>query len=150
MGSDPITELESELVDMWRRGRIQTRERARAINPKLDPACYPLLTILARGDAVPMSELVTDLAVEKSTLTRQIDAVVRLGLVERRPDPHDARARLVALTEPGRTQLTALRESTIAGWRERLSRWDPADVRQLTELLRRLAASTNRDDATDR
>ncbi|WFR74707.1 MarR family winged helix-turn-helix transcriptional regulator [Prescottella defluvii] len=143
MNSDPITELEAELVDMWRRGRIQSRERARAINPKLDPACYPLLAILACGDAVPMSALVAELGVEKSTLTRQIDAVVRLGLVERRPDPQDARARLVVLTEPGRTQLTELRESAIAQWRERLSRWDPADVRQLTTLLRRLAESAN-------
>lgn len=143
MNSDPITELEAELVDMWRRGRIQSRERARAIHPKLDPACYPLLAILAGKEAVPMSALVAELGVEKSTLTRQIDAVARLGLVERRPDPLDARARLVALTEPGRAQLTDLRESTIAQWRERLSRWDPADVRQLTTLLRRLADSTN-------
>lgn len=143
MNSDPITELEAELVDMWRRGRIQSRERARAINPKLDPACYPLLAILACEEAVPMSALVAELGVEKSTLTRQIDAVVRLGLVERRPDPKDARARLVALTESGRTQLTELRESAIAQWRERLSRWDPADVRQLTTLLRRLAESAN-------
>jgi DNA-binding MarR family transcriptional regulator len=141
MNSDPITELEAELVDMWRRGRIQSRERARAIDPKLDPACYPLLAILAREEAVPMSALVAELGVEKSTLTRQIDAVVRLGLVERRPDPQDARARQVALTEPGRVQLTELRESAIAQWRERLSRWDPADVRQLTILLRRLAES---------
>ncbi|NKU51099.1 MarR family transcriptional regulator, partial [Rhodococcus hoagii] len=41
MESDPITDLEAELVDMWRRGRIQSRERARQIDPKLDPACYP-------------------------------------------------------------------------------------------------------------
>ncbi|RVW06165.1 MarR family winged helix-turn-helix transcriptional regulator [Rhodococcus spongiicola] len=143
MSADPITELEAELVDLWRRGRIQSRERARAIHPKLDPACYPLLMILARGDAVPMSTLVAKLGVEKSTLTRQIDAVVRLGLVERSPDPQDARARLVALTDPGRVQVAEVRESAIASWRERLSRWDPEDVRQLTTLLRRLADCTN-------
>lgn len=138
MESDPITDLEAELVDMWRRGRIQTRERARQIHPKLDPACYPLLMILTGTDAVPMSELVYELGVEKSTLTRQIDALARLGLVERRPDPQDARARLVVLTESGRARLTAQRERVIAQWRERLSRWDPADVRQLTTLLHRL------------
>lgn len=144
MSTDPISELEAELVDLWRRGRIQSRERARAINPKLDPACYPLLAILTRdNDAVPMSALVAELGVEKSTLTRQIDAVVRLGLVERLPDPHDARARLVSLTDAGRDQLSVQREAALADWRERLSRWDPADVRQLTTLLRRLAASTN-------
>ncbi|MGF7121226.1 MarR family winged helix-turn-helix transcriptional regulator [Rhodococcus sp. AG1013] len=138
MSTDPITELEAELVDMWRRGRIQSRAQARAIHPKLDPACYPLLVILTRADAVPMSDLVAELGVEKSTLTRQIDALVRLGLAERRPDPQDARARLVALTDPGRGRLTESREAVIARWRERLSRWDPEDVRQLATLLRRL------------
>ncbi|QCQ90204.1 MarR family winged helix-turn-helix transcriptional regulator [Rhodococcus sp. SGAir0479] len=144
MSTDPVGELEAQLVDLWRRGRIQSRERARAIHPKLDPACYPLLAILTRdNDAVPMSALLAELGVEKSTLTRQIDAVVRLGLVERLPDPQDARARLVALTDAGRDQLSEQRAAAIADWHERLSRWDPADVRQLTTLLRRLADSTN-------
>ncbi|BCN43115.1 MarR family transcriptional regulator [Rhodococcus hoagii] len=142
MESDPITDLEAELVDMWRRGRIQSRERARQIDPKLDPACYPLLAILTRTDAVPMSALVCELGLEKSTLTRQIDALVRLGLVERRPDPQDARARLVVLTDSGRERLTAQRQAVIAQWHERLSRWDPADVKQLTMLLHRLGEST--------
>ncbi|CAM3153990.1 MarR family transcriptional regulator [Prescottella defluvii] len=143
MSTDPITELEAELVDMWRRGRIQSRERARAIHPKLDPACYALLMILVRTDAVPMSDLVAELGVEKSTMTRQIDALVRLGLVERRPDPQDARARLVTLTETGRGRLTDLREVVIARWRERLSRWEPEDVRQLTALLHRLGSCSD-------
>lgn len=141
MVGDPISELEAELVDLWRRGRIQTRERARSIDPKLDPACYPLLVMLTRRDTVPMAELIAELGVEKSTLTRQIDAVVRLGLVERRPDPHDARARLVALTDFGRARVTEQRATAIAAWRERLSRWDPADVSLLAGLLRRLADS---------
>ena len=74
--------------------------------------------ILTRADAVPMSDLVAELGVEKSTLTRQIDALVRLGLAERRPDPQDARARLVALTDPGRGRLTESREAVIARWRD--------------------------------
>ncbi|QBJ97689.1 MarR family transcriptional regulator [Rhodococcus sp. ABRD24] len=142
MVADPITDLEIELADMWRRGRIRSRELARQIDPKLDPAGYPLLALLIRHDAVPMSALIAELGVEKSTLTRQIDAVVRLGLVERTPDPHDARARLVALTGSGRDRLTVLRNEEIARWRERLSRWDPEDIQQLTKLLHRLGDSS--------
>ncbi|AZG46544.1 MarR family winged helix-turn-helix transcriptional regulator [Gordonia insulae] len=142
MGSDPISDLESELADIWRRGRIQIRERARVIDPGLEPTCYPLLVLLSRHDAVPMSGLLAELGLEKSTLTRQIDSVVRLGLVERHPDPADARARLVALTDRGRTRFKEVTESALSEWRERLSRWDPADVQQLAELLRRLAEST--------
>lgn len=136
--ADPITALEHEFMALMRRGRDQMGVRARAVHPQLDPACYPLLVLLGRADAVAMSELLRDLAIEKSTLTRRIDAAVRLGLVERTPDPHDARARLVALTADGRERLTALQREQTARWRRRLSTWDPADVEQLTALLRRL------------
>ncbi|MFF0279145.1 MarR family winged helix-turn-helix transcriptional regulator [Rhodococcus aetherivorans] len=135
---DPITALEHEFMALMRRGRAQMGERARAVHPRLDPACYPLLVLLGRADAVAMSELLADLAIEKSTLTRRIDAAARLGLVERTTDPQDARARLVALTPDGRERLTALQREQTARWRRRLSAWDTADVEQLTALLRRL------------
>lgn len=139
MASDPITDLEVELVDMWRRGSIRMRERAQRIHPRLDPSCYPLLMLLTRRDeAVPMSELIAHLGVEKSTLSRQIDAVTRLGLARRIPDPEDARAKLVELTEEGRKRLGEQRAEGIAQWRRDLSQWDPVDVRMLTALLRRL------------
>lgn len=139
MGTDPIADLEAELVDMWRRGTISTRQRAHGLDLKLDPACYPLLVLLARRDEpVPMATLIADLGVEKSTLTRQIDAVTRLGLARRIPDPSDARARLVELTTDGRARLVAQRDEGVARWRENLAQWDPADLRTLTTLLRRL------------
>ncbi|MFE3293080.1 MarR family winged helix-turn-helix transcriptional regulator [Rhodococcus sp. NPDC059234] len=145
MTPDPIADLEAELVDMWRRGTIRTRERAHHIHPKLDPACYPLLMLLTRQEtAVPMSTLLAELVVEKSTLTRQIDALTRLGLALRIPDPEDARARLVALTEEGRNLLSAQRAEAVAAWRRDLSQWDPADLRTLISLLRRLGTSLER------
>ncbi|MFC4602379.1 MarR family winged helix-turn-helix transcriptional regulator [Rhodococcus kronopolitis] len=142
MASDPITDLEVELVDMWRRGSIRTRERAQRVHPRLDPSCYPLLMLLIRReDAVPVSELIANLGVEKSTLSRQVDAVTRLGLAQRIPDPDDARAKLVALTDEGRARLGAERAEGVAQWRRQLSQWDPDDVRTLTALLRRLGSS---------
>ncbi|MGW5075535.1 MarR family winged helix-turn-helix transcriptional regulator [Rhodococcus sp. NPDC004095] len=139
MGPDPIAELEVELVDMWRRGSVSSRERAHEIDPKLDPACYPLLMLLTRNDdAVPMATLIATLGLEKSTLSRQIDALTRLSLVRRIPDPSDARAKLVELTADGRARLVAQRDERVAQWRRTLGRWDPADLRMLSALLRRL------------
>lgn len=92
MSADPITELEAELADTWRRGRNRTRSRAHAIDPRLDPSAYPVITILAGHESLPMSRLVHELGLDKSTVTRQVDAVVRLGLVERSPD-HMTRGR---------------------------------------------------------
>lgn len=143
MGSDPITELETELADFWRRGRIRTRDRTHAIDPRLDPSCYPLLTVLYRNDSLGMSELVTRLALDKSTVTRQIDTLVRVDLVERHPDPADARARRVSLTADGRRRVDAVVAAAVADWRTRLSQWDPEDIRTLTTLLRRLSDASD-------
>jgi DNA-binding MarR family transcriptional regulator len=140
---DPIADLETELVEMWRRGRARIRTRARAIDPRLDPTCYPLLALLAQRDRLSMSAIIAELGVEKSTLTRQIDSVVRLGLVERHLDPDDARVRLIALTDKGHRRLDEVTATAIADWRDRLSRWEPTDVRQLTQLLRRLAEDSD-------
>ena len=115
----------------WFTPKPGARRREAGDTASADHAAAPL----AGGDVI--LEL-RDLAIEKSTLTRRIDAAVRLGLVERTPDPHDARARLVALTADGRERLTALQREQTARWRRRLSTWDPADVEQLTALLRRL------------
>ncbi|WP_439030706.1 MarR family winged helix-turn-helix transcriptional regulator [Gordonia terrae] len=144
---DPISGLEAELTDFWRRGRVRTRLRARAIDSRLDPSCYPLIAVLARYDSMPMSDLVTAVGMEKSTVTRQIDAIVRLGLAERHPDPEDARARVVILTDHGRERIGAVLASAITEWRARLAQWDPDDIRKLTELLHRLGEATS--DAED-
>ncbi|MGC4935461.1 MarR family winged helix-turn-helix transcriptional regulator [Gordonia sp. DT30] len=143
MSADPITELEAELAGIWRRGRGRMRTRAHAIDPHLDPSAYPLITVLAAHESLPMSQLVPELGLDKSTVTRQIDAVVRLGLVERTPDPDDARARVVRLTDAGRARFDDVVASSVLEWRQRLSEWNPDDIRTLTELLRRLAETTD-------
>ncbi|TYQ05531.1 UNVERIFIED_ORG: DNA-binding MarR family transcriptional regulator [Gordonia westfalica J30] len=140
---DAIGGLEAELTDFWRRGRIRTRLRAREIDSRLDPSCYPLISVLARHNSMPMSDLVSAVGMEKSTVTRQIDAVVRLGLAERHPDPRDARARVVTLTDHGRERVDAVLASAVAEWRARLAQWDPEDIRTLTRLLHRLGEATN-------
>ncbi|MDS1113448.1 MarR family winged helix-turn-helix transcriptional regulator [Gordonia westfalica] len=143
IGPDAIGGLEAELTDFWRRGRIRTRLRAREIDSRLDPSCYPLISVLARHNSMPMSDLVSAVGMEKSTVTRQIDAVVRLGLAERHPDPRDARARVITLTDHGRERVDAVLASAVSEWRARLAQWDPDDIRTLTRLLHRLGEATN-------
>ncbi|NDK90927.1 MarR family transcriptional regulator [Gordonia desulfuricans] len=140
MGDEPIADLENELADLWRQGRDRARRRARAIEPRLDPTHYLLLTVLARHESVPMSELVTELGLDKSTVTRQVDTIVRMGLAERHPDPRDARARVVSLTPAGRHKFETVIATFVQEWRDQLAQWDPDDIRTLTRLLRRLSA----------
>ncbi|MFT4202253.1 MarR family winged helix-turn-helix transcriptional regulator [Gordonia sp. (in: high G+C Gram-positive bacteria)] len=143
---DLIAELENELTEFWRRGRARARERAHAVDPRMDPSCYPLLMAVAHRGPIPMSTLVQRLEIEKSTVTRQVDVLERLGLVARLPDPDDARARVVELTADGHRRIGEVFATAVPQWRERLSRWDPDDVRTLIDLMRRLERSLSGDD----
>lgn len=135
---EDVFALEEECLALVRRARLSARELTRAVHPKLDPSAYSLLVLLARNPALRMSEIAEALTLDKSTVSRQVDVVVRLGLVERVPDPRDSRARLVVLTDVGQERLTEQVERQRRRWREALRAWSSEDVTELTRLLRRL------------
>ncbi|PPK65370.1 MarR family winged helix-turn-helix transcriptional regulator [Actinokineospora auranticolor] len=138
---DALPALEAELAALWRRGRTVARTSARAIHPKLDPTAYPLLVLLFHAGELRMSELASTMGLDKSTVTRQVDAAARLGLLERATDPADARARLVTLTENGRGRVTAVLAAQRTRWRTALSTWPVEDIESLTTLLHNLGDS---------
>ncbi|MCU1662907.1 MAG: MarR family transcriptional regulator [Pseudonocardia sp.] len=136
---DVLPALEEELATLWRRARISARDAARALHPQLDPTAYPVVVLLGRTSAMRMSELGAALFLDKSTVSRQVDAAVRAGLAERTVDPSDARARLVALTPAGRAKLTKLQADQRARWEDALAGWSREDIVQLTALLAKLS-----------
>lgn len=138
---DVLPALEEELSAMWRRGRVAMRDAARALHPGLDPTAFPLVAVLGREGAMRISELGAELSLDKSTISRQLDAAVRVGLVERTVDPSDARARLVDLTAEGRARLAVLRAEQRTQWKAALERWSRADIVALTGLLAQLRES---------
>jgi DNA-binding MarR family transcriptional regulator len=97
------------------------------------------VVLLGRTSAMRMSELGAALFLDKSTVSRQVDAAVRAGLAERTVDPSDARARLVALTPAGRAKLTKLQADQRARWEDALAGWSREDIVQLTALLAKLS-----------
>ena len=60
-----------------------------------------LLTELARTGPLPLSELGTRVSLEKSWVSRAVEAMVERGLVTKEPNPSDARSWLVTLTDEG-------------------------------------------------
>lgn len=60
-----------------------------------------LLTELGRSGPLPLSELGTRVMLEKSWVSRAVDAMVERGLVTKEPNPLDARSWLVTLTGDG-------------------------------------------------
>jgi DNA-binding MarR family transcriptional regulator len=99
---------------------FRARRAARAITRAYDAALRPtglqatqvtLLNVVALGPegARPMGQLAEILALEISTLTRNLRPLERAGLISIGRSPEDRRVRVVRLTEDGKSKLaTAL------------------------------------------
>src|SRR6476659_22717 len=138
-----LHDLERELTRFFRRSRVASTSIAAQVHPDLDVASYTVLvTISDLSGSLPNGVRAIDVAetlgLHKSTMSRNIAVLERLGLLTREPSAEDARARLLTITEPGRTSLVA----AISARRQRVSsilgRWSESDVRDLARLLGQL------------
>jgi DNA-binding MarR family transcriptional regulator len=144
--STPLGELEVELTRLMRRARSAQQRLASEVHPDLDSAGYAVLVAvrdLAESAGGARGGEVSDvLGLHKSTTSRNLTTLEQLGLVERIPDPDDARARQVRLTAEGAAAL----ERSVSGRRERLrgmlESWDSAEIADLARLLRQLNDAT--------
>jgi DNA-binding MarR family transcriptional regulator len=84
-------------------------------------------------------DLATACALDPSTVSRAVAALVRAGLVRRAADPADGRASVVALTERGQEVLDG-----VTGWyddllAEALSGWTSEELAAFSAMLRRFS-----------
>ena len=93
---DLLAGLEQEVGVMVRRIRRIIRERASAVHPDLQPSSYLLLGWLIQHGPQRGSAVAEQFDVDKGAISRQIQHLQDLGLVDRSPDPDDGRATLVA------------------------------------------------------
>lgn len=77
---------------------------------------------------------------DKSTMVVAVDALEKEGLVERRPDPKDRRARIVAPTDAGRELLARAEEVVLSVEDVVLADMDSEERQVLRGLLTRLVA----------
>lgn len=138
-----MTSLEREVSIFFRSARSLSERIATLIHPDLDAAGYALMiTILELdpdGRGVHAVDVVNRTQLHKSTMSRAIADLERLGLIARVRDPHDARARLVTLTERGRSAVERSRGGRNELMLKRLAEWDTEDLAQLATLLQRFS-----------
>jgi DNA-binding MarR family transcriptional regulator len=67
---------------------------------------YHILAVVVHNDMPTQVALAARLAIDRSVLTYLIDDLEAAGLIERRLDPRDRRARRIVATERGRQVLT--------------------------------------------
>jgi DNA-binding MarR family transcriptional regulator len=105
----------------------------------LTPSRHRLLRVVARAEEPQrQTALATALDVVPRSVTSLVDDLERAGLVERRPDPTDRRATLVAATDEGRAVLAEADRQRRRHADELLGRLEPVERDELLRLLHRL------------
>jgi MarR family transcriptional regulator for hemolysin len=73
-----------------------------------DSQALPILLLSRLGDGLRIGVLAEHVGVEVPSLVRQLDQLCAAGLLERRDDPADRRAKTLYLTEEGRAQAAVI------------------------------------------
>lgn len=131
--------MNDQLLDLCRRAARectanQLRRASRHVTAVFDQAMadsglrgtqFSLLTALAVGGEMPLSRLADVLALDRTTLTRNLAPLQRDGLVTNLPSL-DGRVRIIAMTQRGQQALERA-----------LPRWDAAQKQVVQALGRR-------------
>jgi DNA-binding MarR family transcriptional regulator len=83
--------------------QFQTELYARLVDAGIEGARVPHTHVTAyiRADGSRLTDLATQARMTRPAMAELVDDLERLGMVERRADPTDGRAKLICLTEEG-------------------------------------------------
>ncbi|MFJ9620975.1 MarR family winged helix-turn-helix transcriptional regulator [Streptomyces sp. NPDC101181] len=138
----PIERIERETMLLGRYMNLLT-PRAQW---RLDRSAYILLSRIRAEGPMSIGQLGDAFGLDASTLNRQTAAMLRVGVVERIPDPDGGIARKFAITEEGERRLDSDRSRNVAGLAKVLADWSPEEAEQLAASLSRLNLSIERLD----
>jgi DNA-binding MarR family transcriptional regulator len=110
------------------------------------PRGYQVLATTNSEGSKRQLDLAAQLGVDRTVMTYLLDDLEKAGLVQRRPDPADRRARLIAPTDLGVETLCALENRLSAVEQEVLGILDEADRSSFRMLLQRVAMMANTVD----
>ena len=96
--------IEDVVREIYALGRVNRELQRRAV-PEHPPACLQALGVIARGEAVRVSDIAERLRIDLSVASRQVAVLEASGWVTRTIDPADGRARTLATTDAGRAVL---------------------------------------------
>lgn len=142
--SDSLRSLELEVGVMIRRVRRVIGDRARLVHPDLQPASYLILNHVSRSGPVRASTLVELFDIDKGAISRQVGHLLELDLLVKEPDPADARASLISLSDEARSRMADVAEHRYKLLDENLADWDAAELEGFVADLTRYNRALNR------
>lgn len=133
--------LEAEVGVLIRRVKRVIGERARLVHHDLQPASYLMLAYLAETGPMRSSEIAETFDVDKGAISRQVQHLVDLGLVDRTPDPDDGRAMLVSASDDAVRRLADVTAHRRKWLDERLGDWSDEELSGFVDVLGRYNAA---------
>ncbi|MBG6063893.1 MarR family winged helix-turn-helix transcriptional regulator [Micromonospora ureilytica] len=130
--------IETEVALLMRFGEATRRATGTAEHRVLDRAAYVILRHLADAGPQNVSALAARLNLDGSTVTRQVSALQRDGLITRTPDPSDGRGTVISPTTAGLQRMAAVQAARTRLYGDMLADWSTEDRSTLATLLSRL------------
>ncbi|GAA3772306.1 MarR family winged helix-turn-helix transcriptional regulator [Micromonospora maritima] len=130
--------IETEVALLMRLGEATRRGTGTMEHRLLDRAAYVILRHLDVAGPQNVSALAARLNLDGSTVTRQVSALQRDGLIARTPDPADGRGTVISATAAGLQRMAAVQAARTRLYGEMLASWSETDRDTLAELLHRL------------
>lgn len=115
----------------------RARSLSAAIHPELSLVAFTLLAHVAGEADVRAADLAEHYALDKSTVSRQLDLLEARGLLRRCGERPGRRGHALELTPQGRQILAAADKSLQKRLAKRLATWSDDDVARLADLLTR-------------
>ena len=132
--------LVARLARVWRR-RADQALRAHGLS---EATAHPLLILSRSGTCVRQGVLADEMGLEGPSVVRLIDLLAAEGLVERREDPPDRRAKMLHLTALGEAKADEIKR-VMRRVRAELMKGVSADELAITfDVLRRIEQSADR------
>ncbi|NRQ50774.1 MarR family winged helix-turn-helix transcriptional regulator [Aeromicrobium stalagmiti] len=139
-------DVDFELTRFIRRVRARSLRTLGEIHPKLDYGMFTfLLSICDSPEGIRGSELAEELGVHKSTASRAIASMERIGLITRVPDPDDGRAQLLLALPETQAKVAEYRRKSHERLVTLIDDWTPEEVEVFARSLTRLNDRAERD-----
>jgi DNA-binding MarR family transcriptional regulator len=133
----PVADVADTLVALMRSFQ---RAKARYVTSTIqdvDWAGQVVLRLIAGSGPMRASEVAGCLHSDPSTVSRHVASMVKDGLLERRADPEDGRASILALTPKADAVIAEYERLRLTHFADMLSDWSERDLTRFAALLRR-------------
>lgn len=128
--------IEQQLFTLFRRTNSVHVHTASG-DHELERSTYGILCLLDDEGPLRLGAIAAAYHLDPSTVTRQAQAVVRLGMAEKRRDPADGRASLLALTAEGQEAVRGARAHRRRRLDQLMAEWSTRDRQEFARSLAR-------------